>query len=107
MPRPKAWTAKDNKQYDDIKKSEMQDGESEDEAQELAARIVNKRRREEGRTPNVRTQGTGNPNLRLEQRPRDEIYNRAKELKIKGRSTMTKAELVEAVRQRQSHSSAA
>ena len=26
MPRPKGWTAKDNKQYDDIKKSEMQDG---------------------------------------------------------------------------------
>jgi len=101
MPRPKVWTAKDNKQYDDIKKSELEDGESEDNAQELAARIVNKRRREEGRTPNVRTQGTGNPNLRLEQRPRDEVYNRAKELKIKGRSTMTKAELVEAVRVRQ------
>jgi len=107
MPRPKVWTAKDNKQYDDIKKSEIEDGESEDEAQELAARIVNKRRRLEGRTPNVRTQGTGNPNLRLEQRPRDEVYNRAKELKIKGRSTMTKSELVEAVRARQSHSSAA
>ena len=82
MPRPRVWTAHDNKQYDDIKKSEMQDGASEDDAQELAARIVNKRRREEGRTPNVRTQGTGNPNLRLEQRPRDEIYNRARQLKI-------------------------
>jgi len=107
MPRPRVWTAKDNKQYDDIKKSEMQDGESEDEAQELAARIVNKRRREEGRTPNVRTQGTGNPNLRLEQRPRDEIYNRARELKIKGRSPMPKPELIAAVRARQNQSSAA
>jgi hypothetical protein len=102
MPRPKVWTAKDNKQYEDIKKSEMKSGESEDEAQELAARIVNKRRRLEGRTPNVRTQGTGNPNLRIEQRSRDEIYNRAKELKIKGRSTMTKAELIAAVRAKQS-----
>ena len=107
MPRPRTWTAKDNKQYDDIKKSEMADGESEDEAQELAARIVNKRRREEGRTPNVRTQGTGNPNKRIEERTRDEIYNRAKELKIKGRSTMTKAELVEAVRAKQNRASAA
>jgi hypothetical protein len=107
MPRPKVWTAKDNKQYEDIKKSEMQDGEPEDEAQELAARIVNKRRREEGRTPNVRTQGTGNPNKRIEERTRDEIYNRAKELKIKGRSTMTKAELVDAVRAKQNRASAA
>ena len=107
MPRPRVWTAKDNKQYEDIKKSEMQDGEPEDEAQELAARIVNKRRRLEGRTPNVRTQGTGNPNLRIEQRSRDEVYNRARELKIHGRSTMTKPELVDAVRARQDHSSAA
>ena len=106
MPRPGTWTPHDNKQYDDIKKSEMQDGASEDDAQELAARIVNKRRREVGRTPNVRTQGTGNPNLRLEERPRDEIYNRAKELKIKGRSTMTKSELIEAVRSRQNQSAA-
>jgi len=58
MPRPKAWTAKDNKQYDDIKKSEMQDGESEDDAQELAARIVNKRRRLEGRTPKAQSPKT-------------------------------------------------
>jgi hypothetical protein len=97
MPRPKVWTAKDNKQYDDIKKSEIQDGEPEDEAQELAARIVNKRRREEGRTPNVRTQGTGNPNLPLEERTRDELYNLAKEMNIHGRGEMTKGELVDAL----------
>ena len=107
MPRPKGWTAKDERQYEHIKDSQMDDGSSEDEAQEIAARTVNKRRREEGRTPNVRTQGTGNPNLRLEQRPRDEIYNRARQLKIKGRSTMSKAELIDAVRSQQNHSSAA
>ena len=106
MPRPRTWTPHDNKQYDDIKKSEMQDGASEDDEQELAARIVNKRRREEGRTPNVRTQGAGNPNLRLEERPRDEIYNRARQLKITGRSTMTKSELIDAVRSRQNQSAA-
>jgi len=107
MPRPKGWTAKDERQYEHIKDSQMDDGSSEDEAQEIAARTVNKRRREEGRTPNVRTQGTGNPNLRLEQRPRDEIYNRARQLKIRGRSTMSKAELIDAVRSQQNHSSAA
>ena len=70
----------------------------EDEAQEIAARTVNKRRRVEGRTPNVRTQGTGNPNRGLEERTRDEVYNRARELHIRGRSKMTKAELLEAIR---------
>jgi hypothetical protein len=34
----------------------------------------------------------------LDERSRDEVYNRAKEMKIRGRSKMTKAELVEAVR---------
>ena len=46
----------------------------------------------------MRTQGTGNPNRALEKRSRDEVYNRAKELQIRGRSRMSKAELVEAVR---------
>ena len=65
---------------------------SEDKAEEIAARTVNKRRREEGRTPNRRTQGTGNPNLALEERSRDEIYNRARDLQIRGRSKMSKAD---------------
>jgi hypothetical protein len=34
----------------------------------------------------------------LDERSRDEVYNRAKEMRIHGRSKMTKAELVEAVR---------
>jgi hypothetical protein len=106
MPRPGGWTAKDERQYNHIKDGQLEDGVSEDKAQEIAARTVNKRRREEGRTPNVRTQGTGNPNLRIEQRSRDEVYNRARELKIKGRSTMTKAELVQAVRARQNRPAA-
>ena len=52
----------------------------------------------EGRTPNRRTQGTGNPNRGLESRSRDEVYNRAKEMNIESRSKMTKAELVDAIR---------
>ena len=96
-----AWTSKDERQYEHIKDSTLERGASEDTAEEIAARTVNKRRREEGRTPNRRTQGTGNPNLTLEERSRDEIYNRARELKIRGRSTMTKTELVAAVRSSQ------
>jgi plasmid stabilization system protein ParE len=95
---PRAWSNKDERQYEHIKESSEERGLPEDRAEEIAARTVNKRRRQEGRTPNKRTQGTGNPNRGLEHRTRDEVYNRAKELNIHGRSSMTKAELVEAVR---------
>lgn len=95
---PRAWSAKDERQYEHVKQSERERGRSEDRAEEIAARTVNKQRRSEGRTPNTRTQGTGNPGTGLESRSRDELYNRAKELGISGRSKMTKSELVEAVR---------
>ena len=96
--RMPTWTSKDRRQYEDIKDSSLDRGVPEDRAQEIAARVVNKRRRVEGRTPNVRTQGTGNPNRGLDERTRDEVYNRAKELKIRGRSKMSKGELLEAIR---------
>ena len=95
---PKAWSAKDERQYEHIKESGVDRGEDEDRAEEIAARTVNKRRREEGRTPNKTTQGTGNPNRRLEERSRDELYNLAKERKIRGRSLMDKRELMDALR---------
>src|ERR1700732_5130276 len=94
------WTTKDERQYEHIKDSTLDRGVSEDTAEEIAARTVNKRRRVEGRTPNRRTQGTGNPNRPLDERSRDEIYNRARELQIRGRAQMSKAELIEAVRNR-------
>ena len=94
----RGWNAKDERQYEHIKDSALDDGKSEDRAQEIAARTVNKQRREEGRTPNTRTQGTGNPNTALEARSRDELYNIARQRKVQGRSTMTKSELVSALR---------
>ncbi|GAC1320758.1 MAG: Rho termination factor N-terminal domain-containing protein [Chloroflexota bacterium] len=97
-----AWIGKDERQYEAIKVSSLERGVDEHRAEEIAARTVNKRRRVEGRTPNRHTQGTGNPNRTLDQRSRDEIYNRAKEMNIVGRSTMTKSELVEAIRQKRS-----
>ena len=93
-----SWSNKDQRQYEHIKESELDRGASKDRAKEIAARTVNKHRREEGRTPNKTTQGTGNPTHSLEDRTKDELYNRAKELDIEGRSKMNKQELVKAIR---------
>ena len=92
------WTGKDDRQYEHIRDSQLERGRPEDEADEIAARTVNKRRRLEGRTPSRRSQGTGNPTRRLEDRTRDELYNRARDLAVPGRSRMNKAQLIEAVR---------
>ena len=95
---PKAWSKKDERQYEHIKQSGLERGQSEDRAEEIAARTVNKQRREEGRTPNKRTEGTGNPNRSLETRSKQELYNRARQLDVEGRSKMSKQELVQAIR---------
>jgi hypothetical protein len=97
---PRAWSAKDERQYEHIRESALDRGRSEGRAKEIAARVVNRQRREEGRTPNRRTFGTGNPNRPLEERSRDELYNRAQQLSIRGRSSMSKHDLVEAIRSR-------
>lgn len=93
-----SWSRKDERQYEHIKESSRKRGVSADRAQEIAARTVNKQRREEGRTPNRTTQGTGNPSRGLESRSKQELYNRAKDLHIDGRSRMDKDELVRAIR---------
>ena len=93
-----AWSGKDERQYEHIKDSELERGRSTDRAEEVAARTVNKRRRTEGRTPSRRTQGTGRPSAPLEERTRAELYNRARELGVRGRSAMDKAELIAALR---------
>lgn len=97
MPQ-RRWTPKDERQYEHIKESESASGRSDDRAEEIAARVVNKRRRVEGRTANRRTMGTGNPNAPLEERSRDELYNVASDLQIAQRSSMRKDELVAAIR---------
>ena len=92
------WSDKDERQYEAVKDSELDRGKSEERAKEIAARTVNKQRRKEGRTPNKTTQGTGHPHTRLEERTKREIYNLAKDMKISGRSKMTKDELIKAIR---------
>jgi hypothetical protein len=93
-----SWTEKREHQYEKIKESQTERGVSEKRAKEIAARTVNKQRRQAGETPNRRTSGTGNPKTSLEDRSKDELYNRAAQMKIPGRSTMNKQELVDAIR---------
>lgn len=50
MAVPEAWSDKRERQYEHIKDSYQERGVSEDEAEERAARTVNKERREEGET---------------------------------------------------------
>jgi len=47
---PKAWSAKDKRQYEHVRESELDQGRGADRAEEIAARTVNKERRKEGRT---------------------------------------------------------
>jgi plasmid stabilization system protein ParE len=56
MPQ-KAWSAKRERQYEHIKDAYEDRGVSEDEAEERAARTVNKERREAGETKAQRGRG--------------------------------------------------
>ena len=96
-----SWSRKDERMYEHVKESSEDRGVPEDRAEEIAARTVNKKRRKEGRTPNRTTQGTGNPTTSLDERTKAELYNRAKELGIGGRSRMDKGELLRAIRKAQ------
>jgi hypothetical protein len=97
MPQ-RGWNEKDERMYEHVKDSELNRGEAEDTAKEIAARTVNKQRREEGRTENVRTQGTGNPRTDYEARTKDELENIARERGVENYSRMTKDQLIDALR---------
>ena len=93
-----SWTRKEERMYEHIRDSNLDRGVKEERAKEIAGRTVNKFRREHGETPNATTQGTGNPNRSLEDRSKDELSNIARDMKIDGRSQMTKQQLVDAIR---------
>jgi plasmid stabilization system protein ParE len=57
MPR-KAWSPKRERQYEHIKDSVLDQGRSEDRAEEIAARTVNKQRAEAGETKRHRRSGS-------------------------------------------------
>ena len=106
MPQ-RAWSKKRERQYEHIKDGLLERGESEDTAEEIAARTVNKERarageaREASRSSIEDISSGRRGGLRSHKgsagRTRDQLYNEAREKNIKGRSRMTKAELERAV----------
>jgi hypothetical protein len=106
MPQ-QAWSKKRERQYDHIKEGLEDKGRSEDEAEEIAARTVNKERARAGESEQRSKTSTDDISsgrrggLRSHQgaggRTRDQLYAEARAKNIKGRSTMSKAELEKAV----------
>jgi hypothetical protein len=104
---PRAWSDKRERQYEHIKESLEERGRSEDLAEEIAARTVNKERARSGEateksTSSVKDISSGRRGgLRSHKGPGgrtyDQLYNEAKERGVKGRSKMSKAELERAV----------
>ncbi|OZM69985.1 plasmid stabilization protein [Amycolatopsis antarctica] len=103
------WNDKRERQYAHIKHSQKEQGASEDRAEEIAARTVNKNRARSGESDqasktsvnDVSPQHRGGKRSGNNQGPngptRDQLYNEAAQRNIKGRSTMTKAQLREAL----------
>ena len=106
MPQ-RAWNAKRERQYEHIKSGLEDRGRSEDTAEEIAARTVNKERarsgeaRQSSRTSTRDISSGRRCGLRSHRGPggrtRDQLYNEARDKGIKGRSKMTKAQLARAV----------
>ena len=104
---PRSWSEKRERQYEHIKDSALERGESEDTAEEIAARTVNKERARAGEAKNSSRSSTDDISsgrrggLRSHKGPggrtRDQLYNEARKKGVKGRSKMNKAELERAV----------
>ncbi len=101
------------RQYEKIKKSVKDQGKSEDTAEEIAARTVNKERARAGesrrrsrtsvkdKSPSQRggeRSGTNRPKGRT----KEQLYNEAKRMNISGRSKMNKQQLQRAVDRKKS-----
>ena len=102
-----AWSDKRERQYEHIKEGLEERGRSEDTAEEIAARTVNKERARHGEAKTSSRSSTDDISsgrrggLRSHRGPggrtKDQLYNEAKKKNIPGRSKMTKAELENAV----------
>lgn len=104
---PAGSSPKRERQYEHIKASAKKRGESTGRAEEIAARTVNKERARSGEawtaskssTDDVSSahRGGRRSHTGAQGRTRDQLYNEAKKRDIKGRSTMTKAQLEKAL----------
>lgn len=104
---PRGSSPKRERQYEHIKDSARNRGESEERAAEIAARTVNKERarsgesRTAGRTSTQDISSSRRGGLRSHSgaggRTRDQLYAEARRRGLKGRSKMTKAQLEKAL----------
>ena len=110
MPQ-KAWSAKRERQYEHVKEGLRERGTSEDKAEEIAARTVNKERARQGEAKQSsrlsrtdissgRRGGLRSGTRRAKGRTRDQLYEEAKDLNVQGRSNMNKEQLQRAVDRR-------
>ena len=106
MPQ-QAWSKKRERQYEHIKEGVLDRGEDEDTAEEIAARTVNKERarsgeaREASRTSTDDISSARRGGLRSHSGPggrtKAQLYEEARRKNVKGRSSMSKADLERAV----------
>jgi hypothetical protein len=107
MPQ-RSWSNKRERQYQHIKESAKERGATDDRAEEIAARTVNKERarsgeaRESSRLSRTDISSGRRGGLRAQRRgprgrTRDQLYEEARDMGIRGRSKMTKDQLRRAV----------
>ena len=112
MPQ-EAWSAKRERQYEHIKEGAKKQGASTKRAKELAARTVNKERARSGESrtssrsstrdmSSGRRGGLRSGTRRATGQTKEQLYNQAKRLNIKGRSSMNKRQLLAAVNRKKS-----
>ena len=112
MPQ-KQWSAKRERQYEHVKDSAKERGASTKRAKEIAARTVNKERARTGEAKSSsrssrqdissgRRGGLRSGRSGPRGRTKEQLYNEAKRLNIKGRSKMNKAQLQRAVDRKKS-----
>jgi hypothetical protein len=106
MPQ-EAWSAKRKRQYEHIKDGLVDRGDSEDLAEEIAARTVNKERARAGESQTASRSSLDDISperrggLRSHKGPggrtREQLYEEARRRNIPGRSKMTKKQLEKAL----------
>ena len=104
---PAGSSPKRERQYKHIKESAKKRGMSTDRAEEIAARTVNKERARAGESKTASRssikdvssghRGGKRSHTGAKGRTKEQLYNEAKQRNIKGRSSMSKAELEKAL----------
>jgi hypothetical protein len=110
MPQ-QSWGEKRERQYEHVKESAEQQGRSEDTAEEIAARTVNKTRAQQGEADTASqssvedlspsTRGGEHSHEGPQGRTKEQLYEDAKREHVEGRSKMDKDELRDAVKRKE------